>query len=226
MKKPVNSDSVAQDMLISFVRRVESVEDEKKALNEDLSEIYKEVRGAGFDVKVLKRLISDRRKDSTELAEFETLYDLYAVAIGMRPGEVAGAHVENADEFDAETGEILESTEPPDDHETVGRDAREPRPDVSSQPIQESHDATSLPLEDSGVSTSSAGTEGEQTGTSIQDNKTVEVIARSPVPSAPILTFTPKPLRPHCLRPQMCGGMGKDHCHSCQLAMDSERATA
>lgn len=34
------------------------------------------------------------------------------------------------------------------------------------------------------------------------------------------LTRADKPLRPHCLRPDNCGGYGKIHCHSCLAASD------
>jgi hypothetical protein len=185
-----------------------------------------------------------------------------------------------APDHDPETGEILGITPHPVDHETVGRHAREPRPDVSSQPIQESRDATSSPLEDSGGFPSSAGTEGDKTGNRIQP-ETATTSTEQPIAAAEVTTpdanthgqtgtahhsglaasgpanaeavakkakkvgqseqeaaielpvdtnlyaFTPKPLRPHCLRPLLCGGMGKDHCPSCQLAMaESKRATA
>jgi len=105
----INSDSVAQDQLISFVRRIEALEDEAKAINDDKSDVYKEARGNGFDVKVLRKIIADRRKDGAERAEFQSLYDLYWDAIHG----VVRAHVENVEEFpphDAETGEIIEPT--------------------------------------------------------------------------------------------------------------------
>lgn len=35
-----------------------------------------------------------------------------------------------------------------------------------------------------------------------------------------ITTFKAKPLRPHCLRPEKCGGQGKEHCWSCKQAMN------
>jgi uncharacterized protein (UPF0335 family) len=83
MTYPDNTDSVAQDQLRSFVERIERLEEEIKALNTDESDIYKEAKGQGFDTKVLRKIIADRRKDAGELQEFETLYDLYASALGM-----------------------------------------------------------------------------------------------------------------------------------------------
>lgn len=98
------ADVITQAQPKALVRRIESIEDEIKVLNEDKSDLYKEARGNGFDVKVLRKVIADRRKDKTEREEFETIYDLYWNAIHG----VARAHVENIEEFDAETGEILD----------------------------------------------------------------------------------------------------------------------
>ncbi|TPN86356.1 hypothetical protein FJ980_30245 [Mesorhizobium sp. B1-1-5] len=33
-----------------------------------------------------------------------------------------------------------------------------------------------------------------------------------------------KPLRPHCLNPDLCAGSGREHCHACKKAMASEAA--
>jgi uncharacterized protein (UPF0335 family) len=88
-------DSVAQDQLQAYVRRIESLEDEITALNGDKSEIYKEAKGNGFDTKVLRKVIADRRKDATERNEFDAVYQLYWDAIHG----VVRAHVENVEEF-------------------------------------------------------------------------------------------------------------------------------
>lgn len=96
------SDGVAQDQLQAFVRRIESLEDEINALNGDKSEVYKEAKGNGFDTKVLRKVIADRRKDATERNEFDAVYQLYWDAVHG----IVRAHVENIEEFDPETGEV------------------------------------------------------------------------------------------------------------------------
>jgi uncharacterized protein (UPF0335 family) len=85
------ADSVAQDQLRSFVERAERMNEEKAAINEDLKEIFAEARGNGFDVKVLKAIISDRAKDPSKKAEFDAIYELYADALGMKIATRAGA---------------------------------------------------------------------------------------------------------------------------------------
>jgi uncharacterized protein (UPF0335 family) len=85
-------DSVAQDQLRAFVERIERMNEEKAAINADVSEIYKEAKGNGFDTKVLKKIIADRAKDASERLEFEAVYELYAAALGMDHATRAPAH--------------------------------------------------------------------------------------------------------------------------------------
>lgn len=85
-----SADSVAADQLRAIVERVERMHEEKRAIADDISEIYKEAKGNGFDVKVIKRIVADRAKDQNDLAEFESLYDLYRSALGMLRATPAG----------------------------------------------------------------------------------------------------------------------------------------
>lgn len=47
-KPTVSSDSVAQDQLRAFIERIERMEEEKKAIADDIKEIYAEAKGNGF----------------------------------------------------------------------------------------------------------------------------------------------------------------------------------
>lgn len=74
---------VAADRLRSIVERIERLEEERKALASDIKDIYSEAKSAGFDVKVLRQLISIRRKEPAEVEEQESLLDVYRHALGM-----------------------------------------------------------------------------------------------------------------------------------------------
>lgn len=76
-------DSVAQDQLRAFVERVERLESEKSDISSDITEIYREMRGNGFDVKVVKRIIRLRKMDANDRAEQEAILELYMSALGM-----------------------------------------------------------------------------------------------------------------------------------------------
>jgi uncharacterized protein (UPF0335 family) len=80
----VPTDSVAQDLIRAFVERVERLHEERKAISDDIGEVYAEAKGNGFDVPVLKQIIKIRRQDHAERMERETLLDLYMSALGMQ----------------------------------------------------------------------------------------------------------------------------------------------
>ena len=69
--------------LLSYVERVEHLNEEVKALQTDIKEIYDEAKSNGFDVKALKAIISLRKLDDAEREEAETVLDVYKAALGM-----------------------------------------------------------------------------------------------------------------------------------------------
>ena len=74
---------IAADRLRSLVDRIERLEEERKALGNYIKDIYSEAKSAGFDVKVLRQLIRIRKQEPAEIAEQETLLDVYRRALGM-----------------------------------------------------------------------------------------------------------------------------------------------
>ena len=79
----VSPDSVAQDQLRAFIERIERLEEEKAAIAGDIKEVYAEAKGNGFDTKVLRKIVSIRKKDQSERMEQEALLELYMSALGM-----------------------------------------------------------------------------------------------------------------------------------------------
>lgn len=69
--------------LWSYVERVERLNEEVKALQTDIKEIYDEAKSNGYDVKALKAVISLRKLDDVEREEAETVLDVYKAALGM-----------------------------------------------------------------------------------------------------------------------------------------------
>lgn len=98
---------IARDQLRAFVQRVERIEDEIKTLNDDKSDIYKEAAAVGFDKKTLKKVVARRKVDDSQRQEEDALFEMYWDAVhGTNP--VHARVRENIEEFDAETGEILD----------------------------------------------------------------------------------------------------------------------
>jgi len=74
---------MGNEQLRSIVERIERLEDEKKAITEDISEVYAEARGNGYDVKVLREIVKLRKKDASDRVEHEAVLDLYKGQLGM-----------------------------------------------------------------------------------------------------------------------------------------------
>ena len=83
--------SIAADQLKALIERIERLEEEKKALSEDIKDVYGEAKANGFDTKILRKVISLRKKEAAEREEEQSMLDLYLAALGMVPGETEEA---------------------------------------------------------------------------------------------------------------------------------------
>ena len=73
----------AKDQLKAFVERVERLEEEKKALADDIRDVFAEAKGNGFDVKALRTVIKLRKQDVDTRKEAEAILETYMAALGM-----------------------------------------------------------------------------------------------------------------------------------------------
>jgi uncharacterized protein (UPF0335 family) len=74
---------VAKDHLKAFVERIERLEEEKKALADDIRDVYAEAKANGFDTKALREVIRLRKIDVEERKEQEAILETYLQALGM-----------------------------------------------------------------------------------------------------------------------------------------------
>jgi uncharacterized protein (UPF0335 family) len=77
--------------LKAIVERIERLLEEMKALQDDVKDVYAEAKGNGFDTKIIRKIVSLRKKNAAERQEEEALLDLYMHALGMAPGDIADA---------------------------------------------------------------------------------------------------------------------------------------
>jgi uncharacterized protein (UPF0335 family) len=73
----------AKDQLKAFVERIERLEEEKKAIADDVRDVYAEAKGTGFDVKALRTIVRMRKQDTDERKEHEAILETYMLALGM-----------------------------------------------------------------------------------------------------------------------------------------------
>ena len=79
----VRAENVAGEQLTAFIERIERLEEEKSGITLDIKDVYAEAKGTGFDVKAIRKIIRDRKKDEAERQEEEAILELYKQSIGM-----------------------------------------------------------------------------------------------------------------------------------------------
>lgn len=79
--KDVNGVDAAR--LLSYLERIERLEEERKALQIDIKEVFEEAKSANFDVKAIKELLKIRKKDKLERQEQEYVVEQYRRALGI-----------------------------------------------------------------------------------------------------------------------------------------------
>lgn len=69
--------------LKQYIERIERLEEEKKALAEDIKEVYGEAKAMGFDAKAMRQLVKLRNMDHEKRREEEEILEVYKAAIGL-----------------------------------------------------------------------------------------------------------------------------------------------
>jgi len=205
--------------LKSIVERVERLEAEIADLNADKSDIYKDARGNGFDVKAIKKVVSRRKLDDNKRVEEDVVFETYWDAI-HGTGLVHAHARENIEEFDAETGEILEGESA---GTAYGLPTNQPETAPEEAAPHEVADVNSVESVSPQAETAATGSIDANTGgghvtdgRNAQPDQAGGLVQRPPA----------KPLRPQCRNPgDHCGGYGSTHCNSCvQAAKEIEVA--
>lgn len=73
----------AKKALARFVERIESLENEKKALADDIRDVYAETKSAGLEPKMIRRIVSMRKIDTKKRQDEEAVFEVYLLAMGM-----------------------------------------------------------------------------------------------------------------------------------------------
>lgn len=72
-----------QNQLRQFIEQIERLEEEKKALSDDIRDKFTEAKATGFDVKVMRQVLRLRKKSKAERQEESSVLDVYLHALGM-----------------------------------------------------------------------------------------------------------------------------------------------
>lgn len=222
--------SVADDMIRSYFERWQRLEEEKHTISDDLKELFAEAKGNGLDAKALRTVFREQVGDKAARDEFDAICDLYRASLTGPRARPAPARVEKIEEFDAETGEIMESA-----GKELPAEARQPsaRPMESSATNVAGPPPMTVPGGEPGIpSTDAGGAKTEDHGSGLpgrSDEQSAYQSTKSEqaatISDAEVPAFLKKDryvLRPHCLNPNLCAGSGSKHCHACLKARDEE----
>ncbi len=75
--------SVAADELRLLIERIERLEEEKKAIGDDVKDVYSEAKARGYDTKTMRAIIRLRKMEKHVREEAEALLDTYKAALGL-----------------------------------------------------------------------------------------------------------------------------------------------
>ena len=69
--------------LKAITERINRLENDKKAIADDISDVYAEAKGNGYNPKAIRVIIRKQRADAKKSAELEADVDAYMAALGM-----------------------------------------------------------------------------------------------------------------------------------------------
>lgn len=103
------TNATSADELIHYVSRIESLEEEKAGIADHIKVVYADLKANGFDPRVVRALVKERKIPPDKLAEFEELMDTYRAALDRMPeGTTVSVTLARGEHADPATGEITE----------------------------------------------------------------------------------------------------------------------
>lgn len=186
------------------------------------------------EIEAAKTAIKRRRattKDEDAVLETEALVDEIYHEITTK-SRAPRTRVEIIDEFDADTGEIIEARQSAIEKHgladalsaALGVEVEIVRETNSEKKTVATQGEATAPTSDEreGCAAANAGGDDvDRSGSPATHLVTGEGTAHSALPATSKPRFV---LRPHCLRPDLCAGVGALHCHSCLRARDEVAA--
>ncbi len=78
------TDNISAEQLRLLIERIERLEEEKKAMADDIKDVYGEAKATGFDTKTMRAIVRLRKMEKHHRDEAEMMMDTYLAALGMR----------------------------------------------------------------------------------------------------------------------------------------------
>lgn len=63
--------------------RIDRLEEEKKAISDDIKDVYAEAKATGYDTKIMRALRKRMKMEPNDRAEFDALMETYGAELGI-----------------------------------------------------------------------------------------------------------------------------------------------
>ncbi len=80
----MSTNSIEAGHLMAFIERIERLEEDKKTVSDEIKDVYAEAKGTGYDIKIIRKIVSIRKQDQDKRREEEEILELYLKALGMQ----------------------------------------------------------------------------------------------------------------------------------------------
>ncbi len=72
-----------------YIEKIENLEVERVEIQENISDVFKQAKSDGFDVKTMKKIIRLKKMKTEDRENEDLLLDTYMVALGLAPSDVS-----------------------------------------------------------------------------------------------------------------------------------------
>ena len=80
----MSTNSIEAGHLMAFIERIERLEEDRKTVSDEIKDVYAEAKGTGYDIKIMRKIVSIRKQDQDKRREEEEVLELYLQALGMQ----------------------------------------------------------------------------------------------------------------------------------------------
>ena len=77
------SDIIEASKLTLLLDRIENLDVEKRAIGDDIRDVYAEAKSVGYDTKIMRKIIRLRRMEKHDRDTEDALLDTYRTAVGL-----------------------------------------------------------------------------------------------------------------------------------------------
>jgi uncharacterized protein (UPF0335 family) len=79
----MSNGEVNDEQLRLFFERLDRLEEEKKGVSDDISDVYSEAKSQGYDAKIMREVRRLAKMKPEDRQQMEALIDIYKSAMGL-----------------------------------------------------------------------------------------------------------------------------------------------